>query len=91
LLPINDNPILVISDGRIITYRTSLGNHKLPISELDTNGISVSNPKMKFSYDNDEYIFNVTDPKSGDIFLITVQGKDKDGQPTRVLITLKFE
>lgn len=91
LLPIEDKPILVISEGRIITYRTSLGSHRIPLAELDDNGISASNPKMKYVYDNDEYIFTVSEPKSGDMFLVTVLGKDKDGQPTRVLITLKYE
>ena len=87
LVPIEDKPLLIISDGREITYTTALGTKRLPLAELE----SVSCPKIKPAYDNDKYIFSVSDPKSGDQFIVTVLGKDKDGQRARILLTLKYE
>ena len=91
MVPIEDKPIIIISDGRIVTYRTSLGTHKLPISELSENGITVSDPRLKMTYDNDEYIISATNPKSGDMFLVTIMGKDKSGEQVKINFTLKYE
>lgn len=90
-VPISDKPVLVISDGSIITYKTAHKIDKLPIAELDNNGLSVSDARMKFVYDNDEYIFTVSEPVSGELFLVTILGKDKKGDPIKILFTLKYE
>ncbi len=91
LVPIEDKPILVVSEGRIVTYRTSLGTQSLPIAELVENGISLSDPRMKMTYDNDEYIITVANPKSGEMFLVTILGKDKSGGQVKILFQLKYE
>lgn len=91
LVPLDDNPIIIISDSPIITYRTSLGTHKLPISKLSENGITISDPRLKMAYDNDKYIISATNPKSGDMFLVTIMGKDKTGEQVKIDFTLKYE
>lgn len=91
LVPIEEKPILVISEGRFITYRTSLGTKKLPVAELIENGISFSDSRMNMTYDNDEYIITVANPKSGENFLVTILGKDNNGGQVKILFQLKYE
>lgn len=89
LVPIEDGPALVISKG--VTYKTTLGMHTLPMSEVLENGVSVSDHRLKVVHENGEYIINVADPKSGESFIVTILGKDRDGGKVRILFTIKYE
>ena len=95
LVRIDGKPLIVISDGHNPSYRTSLDSRPKRlrgIAELDNNGVSVSDPtRMKLTYDNDEYIVTVANPKSGDTYTVHVSGRDREGKPVKILITLKYE